>query len=166
MINKEVVFFATTACWYEAAQCETDAAAPMQQWANNPRKTKQKKNIKMNRLVVVSLIFYQQHPHEHKQEEGKEKRIIRQKCERIVVYGQRVEISWTVGSPYVARKEKKERSNILGALLVLPLFIGWHVKFNANTAQSMTPFTKFTQRISIKLKMHFHLSQARFRFWL
>jgi hypothetical protein len=41
----------------------------------------------MNRLVVVSLIFYQQ----HKQEEGKEK--IRQKCERIVVYGQRVEIS-------------------------------------------------------------------------
>lgn len=163
MINKEVVFFATTACWYEAAQRETDAAAPMQQWTNNPRKTKQ--NKKTSRWIDSSWCLSFSTNNTNKKKE-KKKRIIRQKCERIVVYGQRVEISWTVGSPYVARKEKKERSNILGALLVLPLFIGWHVKFNANTAQSMTPFTKFTQRISIKLKMHFHLSQARFRFWL
>jgi hypothetical protein len=48
-------------------RCSRSHAAVNEQSQEN--KTKQK-NIKMNRLVVVSLIFYQQ----HKQEEGKEKK--------------------------------------------------------------------------------------------
>lgn len=110
MINKEVVFFATTACWYEAAQRETDAAAPMQQWTNNPRKTKQ--NKKTSRWIDSSWCLSFSTNNTNKKKE-KKKRIIRQKCERIVVYGQRVEISWTVGSPYVARKEKKREIKYL-----------------------------------------------------